>query len=565
VSRYDFDALVIGSGFGGSVTALRLTEKGYRVGVLEAGRRWAPEDFPTTNWDLRNFIWRPELGLRGMQKLDLLHDVLVLSIAGVGGGSLIYASTLYRPADAFYQDRHWRQITDWKRELDPYYDQAERMLGVSDCAFHTPADDVMQRVAERMGMEETYRPAPVGIWFGEPGVEVPDPYFGGEGPPRRGCIACGGCMVGCRYHAKNTLDRNYLWLAERNGAVIHPEHQVTGLRPLAGGGYQVVTARPGALLRPRIRTFTAEQVVLSAGVLGTLRLLFAMRDRGALPHLSPTLGELVRTNSESLLGVTARDADVDYSFGPAITSSVHPDEFTHLEPCRYPPGSNAMGMLATIAVEKHEGEPRWLSMLRQIGDEPARFARSLWKRGWSERSIILLVMQSLDNSIEVFPKLGPLGMRLGSRQGHGHPNPSYIELGYRAADHMEEVMGGEAGSSWNEAVLDIPMTAHIIGGATIGAGPDRGVVDPFQRVYGHPGLHIADGSVLTANLGANPSLTITSLAERAMAHWPNRGDEDPRPPLGEPYRPTAPVRPRRPAAPADAPAALRLPVSRPTS
>lgn len=560
MSRYDYDVLVVGSGWGGSVTALRLTEKGYRVGVLEAGRRWPSEELPTTNWDARRFLWRPELGLRGMQRLDMLDDVMVMSMAGVGGGSLIYASTLYRPADAFYDDRQWRGIADWKAELEPHFDQAERMLGVADCAFDTPADEVMREVGERMGVADTYRPTPLGIYFGEPGVEVPDPYFGGEGPTRTGCIACGGCMVGCRYNAKNTLDKNYLWLAERNGATIHPEHQGDGLRPLRGGGWKVVTRRPGALVDTRIRTFTAEQVVLSAGVLGTLQLLFDMRDRGALTDVSPALGSLVRTNSESILGVTARGTAVDYSYGPAITSSLHPDEVTHFEPVRYPPGSNAMGMLATIAVPRRDGEPRWQTLLQRIAADPGRFARSLVKRRWSERSVILLVMQSLDNSIEVFPKTGPLGRRLSSRQGHGEPNPSYIPLAYEAASHMEDIMDGEAGSSWNEALLDIPLTAHIIGGATIGASSESGVIDPYHRVYGHPGLHVVDGSALTANLGANPSLTITALAERAMAHWPNRTEADIRPVLGQPYRPTRAVAPRRPAVPSDAPAALRLPV-----
>lgn len=560
MSRFDHDVIVVGSGWGGSVSALRLTEKGYRVGLLESGRRFDEDSFPRTSWDARNFLWRPEIGLRGMQRIDLLDDVLVLSMAGVGGGSLIYASTLYRPAEAFYTDPQWRHITDWSAELAPYYDQAERMLGVEDCAFDTPADVVMREVGARMGVDDTYRPTPLGIWFGEPGVEVDDPFFGGEGPTRTGCIGCGGCMVGCRYNAKNTLDKNYLWLAERNGAVVYPEHEVTGLRPLRGGGWKVVTKRPGALIDARIRSFTAEQVVLAAGVLGTLRLFFAMRRAGALTELSATLGHLVRTNSESLLGVTSRDPSIDYSQGPAITSSLHPDEFTHLEPCRYPPGSNAMGVLATIAVPKQAGEPRWRTFLRRLAADPEVFVRSLVKRGWSERTIILLVMQSLDNSLRVREERSALGSRLRTQQGHGHPNPTYIPLGYEAAGHMAEIMGGEMGSSWTEALLDIPVTAHIIGGATIGDDAEHGVVDAFHRVYGHPGLHVVDGSALTANLGANPSLTITAMAERAMAYWPNHGEEDTRPPLLAPYRPVSPTRPERPAVPDHAPAALRLPV-----
>lgn len=553
-TRFDYDVVVIGSGFGGSVTALRLTEKGYRVGVLEAGRRFAPGDFPISNWNLKRFLWLPQLGLRGIQRLTLLKDVLILSGAGVGGGSLVYANTLYEPLEAFYADPQWSGVADWRAELAPYYDQAKRMLGVVQTPFTTPADDVMRETAERMGVGETWHPTPVGVFFGTPGVEVDDPYFGGAGPRRTGCTSCGGCMVGCRVGAKNSLDRNYLHLAERGGATVHPEHQALDIHPLSGGGYGIATQRPGAVLRRRRRTFTAEQVVFSAGVLGTLKLLLRLKERATLPRLSDRLGHVVRTNSEAILGVQARTADIDYSRGIAITSSIHPDAVTHVEPVRYPKGSNAMGLLATILVDGGGTVPRQLRFAAKAARHPSVFLRSLSVRRWSEKTVILLVMQTLDNSIRILRK----GRGLTTAPGHGEPNPTYIPVANETAKVAADVIGGFPGSAWNEVLLDVPTTAHIIGGACIGEDPARGAIDPYQRLHGHPGLHVADGSAISANLGVNPSLTITAMTERAMALWPNRGDPDPRPAPGEPYRRVEPVAPRAPAVPAGTPAALRL-------
>src|SRR3954470_20482279 len=317
-----YDVVVVGSGFGGSVTALRLTEKGYRVGVLEAGRRFTPETLPKTSWDLRAFLWAPALGLRGMQRITLLKDIIVLSAAGVGGGSLVYANTLYQPPAAFFADPRWAGITDWARELEPYYAQASRMLGVTVQPSMTPSDEVIRSVAQDMGVGGTFRRTPVGVFFGEPGRTVPDPYFGGAGPARTGCVECGDCMIGCRLGAKNRLDLNYLYLAERAGAVVHPDTTVKSLRPV-DGGWLLTTSRGD---------FTARQVVLSAGALGTQRLLHAMRDTGVLPRLSARLGALTRTNSEALLGAQAmRVPEQPFSRGVAITSSFHPDAETHIE------------------------------------------------------------------------------------------------------------------------------------------------------------------------------------------------------------------------------------------
>ncbi|MFI7544298.1 FAD-dependent oxidoreductase [Actinoplanes sp. NPDC049599] len=547
----DYDIVVVGSGFGGSVTALRLTEKGYRVGVLEAGRRFTPETLPRTSWDLRAFLWAPALGLRGMQRITLLKDIMVLSAAGVGGGSLVYANTLYQPPAAFFADPRWAGITDWARELEPHYAQATRMLGVTVQPSMTPSDEVIQAVAQDMGVGGTFRRTPVGVFFGEPGKTVPDPYFGGAGPARTGCIECGDCMIGCRYGAKNRLDLNYLYLAERAGAVVHPDTTVSALRPVADG-WELTTSQG---------TFTAREVVLSAGALGTQRLLHAMKDTGVLPRLSDRLGALTRTNSEALLGAqTVAVPEKPFSRGVAITSSFHPDAETHIEPVRYGPGSNAMGLLTTLLVDGGGRVPRPVRFLGQALRHPVLLLRSLSKRRWSDRTIIALVMQTVDNSLTV--RRTRRG-RLTTGPGHGPVNPTWIPVGHEAVRRMAAKIGGHPGGSVGD-VFDIPMTAHILGGVTIGASAESGVVDSYQRVYGYLGLHVVDGSVIPANLGVNPSLTITALAERALSLWPNKGETDPRPALDAPYEPVEPVAPHSPAVPAHAPAALRItPVPRP--
>lgn len=561
-----YDVVVIGSGFGGGVAALRLAEKGYRVGVLEAGRRFADGDFPQTSWQLRRFVWAPWLGCYGIQRITLLRagrrragGVLALSGAGVGGGSLVYANTLYEPLDAFFQDPQWRDITDWRGGVTRHFDQAKRMLGVSTYPGTTGADRAMRAVAERMGVGHTFRATPVGVHLGQPGQRVPDPYFGGAGPERTGCTHCGACMTGCRYGAKNTLAKNYLWLAERLGAQVHPLTTVTAVTPVEGGGYAVQTRRTGSWLRGRSQVIHADQVVFAAGALGTQRLLHGMKVAGALPRLSSRLGALTRTNSEAVLGASvsrraARAAGVDFTEGVAITSSFHPDSQTHIEPVRYGRGSNAMGLLQTLLVD---GGPRrirrWLGALVR---RPRAAAQMLSVRNWSERTVIALVMQSADNSLTTRLRRGLGGRRLVCEPGHGEPNPTWIPAGNRAVRLLAEEINGVPGGALTEP-FNIPVTAHILGGAVIGATEEDGVVDPWQRVYGHPGLHVVDGAAVSANLGVNPSLTITAQAERAMSFWPNQGEPDPRPPLGAPYVRLTPVAPRHPAVPAHAPGALR--------
>ena len=541
-----YDVVVIGSGFGGSVAALRLTEKGYRVGVLEAGRRYRTGEFAKTNWDLKRFLWKPRLGLYGIQRLDLLSNVLVLSGAGVGGGSLVYANTHYEPHDAFYTDPQWGTITDWKRELAPFYALAKRMLGVVEGTADTPADDVMRAIAKRMNVEDTFRPTPVAVYFGEPGVEADDPYFGGAGPRRAGCTLVGACMVGCNNNAKNTLDKNYLHLAENAGAEIHADTEVTDIEQRPDGRWRVTTRRPGPRPRRNRRIFIADQVVFSAGALGTTRLLLKLMDDGRLPGVSEQAGQLVRTNSEALLGATARGTDIDYSQGTAITSSIHPEPHTHIEPVRYPKGSSAMGLLATMLTDGGPGLPRPMRYLVNVVTHPIRWLKSMSLHRWAERSVILLVMQSYDNSLRLIRKRGIFGIRVVSRQGHGESNPTYIPIANEAARIAAEAMGGDAMSSINEVLLNRPTTAHILGGAAIGADAASGVIDGYHRVFGHPGLHVVDGAAVGANLGVNPSLSITAMAERAMALWPNKGDADPRPAISEPYQPVPAVPPKAP-------------------
>lgn len=538
MSRFDEDVIIVGSGFGGSVAALRLVEKGYRVRVYEAGRRFEDDDFAKTNWNLRRYLWAPAIGCFGVQRLHRLPHVMILAGAGVGGGSLNYANTLYQPGPAFFTDAQWAQITDWQSELEPHYATAKRMLGVVDTYPHTgPIERIMAGAAEDLGVGGTFRHAPVGVFLGTPGVRVPDPYFGGEGPDRTGCTLCGNCMVGCRVGAKNTLMKNYLPLAEQRGAVIEPLRTVTEVRQLPQGGFAVTTVRTGAWLRRDRRTVTAEQVVLAAGTWGTQQLLHRMKHSGALPNVSDALGRLTRTNSEALDGAVAVRVpeSLELARGLAITTSFHVDERTHVENVRYGPGSNLMGMLATALVpgDRRLGA-RLAALVGTVLRAPVRQLRLGSLRRWSERGVIALVMQTADNSLTLSLRRRFGRMTLTSAQGHGAPNPTYLPQAHAAAGAIagritaESGVPAEARGSWPE-VFGIPLTAHFLGGAVIAADPARGVIDPEHRVWGHPGLSVVDGSAVPANPGVNPSLTITALAERALALWPRHGEPDQRP------------------------------------
>lgn len=522
-----YDFIVVGSGFGGSVSALRLAEKGYSVAVLEAGRRYAPTDFPRTNWNLPRSFWSPSFGCFGILRMTLLRDALVLSGTGLGGGSLVYAATLLEPPDGFYDDPQWSGMADWRAELAPHFASARRMLGVDRNPRMTPADRVLRACAEELGVAGSFRMQDVGIYFGEPGERVTDPYFGGLGPEREGCRFCGGCMVGCRHGAKNSLDLNYLHLAEARGVDVFVETKAVLVREVQGRGYVVKTRRVGAPAPGRKRTFEGRSVVVAAGVLGTLELLLRCRDQGSLPNISRRLGLGVRTNSEAIVGATARRSDgEDYSEGIAISSSVHLDGQTHVEPVRYPRGSDAMALLATLLIE---GDSRGARLRRWVGQavsHPLDFLRSLWPFGWAKRTVILLAMQTREGRFTLVRRrrVWPWPPALDSvSNGEGHAVRSYIPAVHDLARRVAHRIDGFPISSLHEVFLNVPVTAHILGGCTIGPDPDRGVVDAHLHLYGHPGIRVVDGSVVPANPGVNPSLTITALAEHAMAHVPPKG------------------------------------------
>jgi cholesterol oxidase len=516
-----YDWVIIGSGFGGAVSALRLAEKGYRVAVLEAGRRWQPHEFPKTNWSVRKFLWLPKAFCTGIFRMNLLDDVLVLGGAGVGGGSLVYANTLLVPPAQAFAGGDWPKDRDWGQALSPHYQTAQRMLGVAETPKEFPADLLLKRAAEKMGHGHTFSRTRVGVFFGEPGQTVPDPYFGGEGPERSGCTYCGGCMVGCRHGAKNTLDKNYLYLAEKRGAVIHPETLVTRIRPQAEGGYRLETRRPTAWVGGEGPTFLAKRVVLAAGVLGTVKLLLQSKERGDLPNLSARLGERVRTNSEAIIGSTARDNRVDYSGGVAIGSSVHLSEETHVEAVRYSRGSDALSLLATLLTDGGSSVPRAVRWIGQCLRHPLDFLRSLNPVGWAQRTLILLVMQTVDNNINLHLKrrwFFPFVRGVSSFRKPGQARiPTYIKEANDFARVTAQLQGGFAQSAINEVTLDVPTTAHILGGCGLATSSAEGVIDVQNQVFGHPGLYVVDGSMIPSNLGVNPSLTITALAEHAMA------------------------------------------------
>jgi cholesterol oxidase len=520
----DWDVLIIGSGFGGSVSALRLTEKGYRVLMLEKGRRFRPEDFPRTNWNLPRWLWMPRLGFRGPFQMKILRHITAVGGVGVGGGSLVYANTLQTPRDGFYSAASWSHLADWKRELAPHYETARRMLGVVPYPRRTYPDEVMAAVARDLGLEAELRPTDVAIYFGEAGVTAADPYFDGAGPERTGCTECGGCMVGCRVGAKNTLDRNYLHLAERRGLEIRPEHEVVKVRPVEGG-YEVEALEGSARWwRPRRRrVFRARRVVFAGGVLGTVPLLLKLKDdAGALPRLSARLGESVRTNSEVLMGIVSERRDVDMSRGAAITSILKTDEHSSLEPVRFPAGSGFFRMLMAPHGPGATGVERVWNATRFMLRHPRRAVRAFLVPDFARHTMILLYMRTLDSRLTLRRRRAAPGVK--SMLAHGPAPTAAIPEATELARRVAEKTQGFSASLLTETLFGIPTTAHMLGGCVMGDSAETGVIGPDHQVHGYPGLYVVDGSAVSANLGVNPSLTICALAERAMTLIPAKDE-----------------------------------------
>ncbi|MBI3475626.1 MAG: GMC family oxidoreductase [Acidobacteria bacterium] len=531
--QFDFDFIVIGSGFGGSVSALRLTEKGYRVAVMEMGRRWNPANLPRTSWSLRRWFWRPSLGLRGFFNIRFFRHATIFHGCAVGGGSITYATTLLPAPSKVWERGTWDGLADWKTEMPQYYGTASRMLGVVENRILGPADHLLQQAAQLAGVGHTFYRTNVGIFEpaeNQPGnTTVPDPFFGGEGPARTTCIGCGGCMMGCRFGAKNTLDLGYLFLAEKHGAQVFPETRVVSVKPLHGSedgsqGYEVGTVPSMAWFRHKPQRFTCRGVIFSASSLGTMELLFRFKEIGLLPHLSEQIGQHVRTNSESLIGARTPGHSQDLSEGIAIGSGVYIDEHTHIEAVRYPRGSDAMGVLTTILTDGRPGPQRialWLkNVMASLLRHPLKTVRVLQPWGWAREFVILLCMQALDGEIEMRwqrPWFWPFRKYLVSR---GEKVPTYIPKANEFAKVYAQLTGGFAMSMLPEILFDVPGTAHCIGGCVIANSSTRGVVDHRQRVFNYKNMYICDGSVVAANLGVNPSLTITALSERAMSFIP---------------------------------------------
>ena len=522
-----YDYVIVGSGFGGSVSAMRLAEKGYRVLVLERGRRYRPEDFPRSNWNIFKFLWLPALRCFGIMGINLFDDMMVLNGSGVGGGSLVYAATHIEPGDAFYHAPEWEGLADWKAELAPHFETAQRMLGVNVNPRLWPADHVLYQIAEEIGQEHTFSPTPVAIFFGEPGRQAPDPYFDGDGPPRTGCTHCGGCMTGCHVGAKNSLDKNYLFFAEKMGAEVRAEANVIDIRPLDSEAvgdprYQVVFERTTGWLRKPRSSVQARNVVVAAGVLGTVDLLLRCRDEtGSLPRLSRRLGHRVRSNSEALMGVTGRAAGDDYSRGAAITSHFWVDEVTSVEPVRYRRGNSLMRNLGVPLVPLEGGTLRRLGrFLLYALRHPYDFLKARLLPDWARDTTILLIMQTVENRMQLTrgrSRWTLFRRGLVSERDRTLPIPAVVAAGRQVVERFAELVDGIPQSSFHDVILNTPSTAHILGGCAIAADESRGVVDINHEVFNYPGLYVVDASVIPANLGVNPSLTITAMSERAMS------------------------------------------------
>ncbi|MDD5711939.1 MAG: FAD-dependent oxidoreductase [Smithellaceae bacterium] len=523
----EFDFAVIGSGFGGSVSALRLAEKGYSVVVLEKGKWVTPLDMEEASRNLGSLMWNPALGMKGFFTYDFFRHVTIVGGVGVGGGSIVYAATTLRPKEAFYQDPSWSKLgIDWEKELRPHYDTASQMLGVVTNPSLDVMDDYLRETANRMGAGDTFGPTENGIYFGSPEVVADDPFFSGRGPSRAGCYLCGECLTGCKHGSKNSLDKNYLYLAQKYGATILPYREVTSIVPQSGGGYVLKLKDTSGLTR-KVPPLKAGRVVVAAGVLGTLKLLFNCKNvMKTLPKISDKLGVVVRTNSESIVGVLPKKEDLDLSRGTTISSDFYPDQFTHITQNRFPTGYDFMKYFSVPLVDCPNPVRRSLLTLGKMVAHPADIYRRLFAKKWNKRIIVLTVMQNHDNQLSFeygrSSLFGYLKRRLKSKRVKGKEAPVNIPVANKACAVLAEVADGLPINVSNESLMNMSTTAHILGGCHMGSSRDNGVIDTSHAVFDYPGLYVVDGAAVSANVGVNPALTITALAERAMSLIPEK-------------------------------------------
>ena len=517
-STYDY--VIVGSGFGGSVSALRLSEKGYKVLVIEKGKWYKTEDFPKTNWNLKKWLWDPRLRLFGFFKMTYLNHVTILSGVGVGGGSLTYANTLPVPKKEFFNSGSWASLDNWEEKLKPHYQEAYRMLGAEENPFFGPSDMAIKELAGDLGREDHFSSSKVAVHFGQRGETISDPYFGGKGPSRTGCIFCGACMTGCRHNAKNTLDKNYLYLAQQLGAEILAEHEVYDVRPIdnsiGASGYEVFYKN--SIRRGGKKSLIAKRIIFSGGVIGTVPLLLKLKKNKSLPNLSDMLGCNIRTNNESLLGVTSTEKEhEDYTKGIAIGSILDIDKNSHLEPVRYGKGSSFFKLLAVPSFQHKWAIVRILGLFGLIISRPLKFLKTLFARDYSQRTIILLFMQTLDSTLRI--KLGRITQLKTTKESGPLPS-GHIPEASALAKALGKKVKAIPYSNFSDVLLGTPTTAHVLGGAVMGASPVEGVIDKDNNVFGYENMMVCDGSMISANPGVNPSLSITAITELAMSKIP---------------------------------------------